>query len=112
MNLHSTSSTQLNSQTQYQPQNPNTATLLPNLNSPSRDIQDINDIMIQPKDPNLISLKSKFDVLNDQDKIEEIRPPSPHNHHSSNATLSSSDVSNPNQRGPPQTSPRTHQPTI
>ncbi|XP_020696682.1 uncharacterized protein LOC110109821, partial [Dendrobium catenatum] len=94
-------------------QNPNAGTLIPNLNSPSGDIQDITDSIAQIKQPVTITTKNKFEALNGHDNIEETLASSfqqakadfPSKNDPTNTT-------NPNLNSPSQTSPRLHQPNI
>ncbi|KAI0489269.1 hypothetical protein KFK09_029111 [Dendrobium nobile] len=91
----------------------NSGTLIPNLNSPSGEPQEMTEIRPNTTQSTLISTKNKFDALNDHDENIDFLPHSrTHSPPPNIAPQQLLTLSNPNLSSPPHTSPRNHQPTI
>ncbi|XP_020703727.1 uncharacterized protein LOC110114991 [Dendrobium catenatum] len=106
-------------QAKTQISNPVENPMIPNLNSPSGDVQDSLEIQTMTQEQPLIKIANKFQTLSDHDKEEDgdSQPPS-HNlyqpHSPKNPNTSAQDNINLllNHNSPAQTSPRSHQPNI
>ncbi|KAI0516114.1 hypothetical protein KFK09_008786 [Dendrobium nobile] len=89
--------------------------ILPNLNSPSGEVQENPEPSFKTKDPPPINTANKFQTLIDLDKTDEVQPQSsiqgPILSNMANANTESANLIL-NHNSPPHTSPRNHQPNI